>query len=98
MAAKIRFANRHFHLPESKPIRLGLGILLIAGGLVGFLPVVGFWMIPLGLLVLSVDIPAVRRWRRKLAVWWHRRKEEGKTIETREEAAPAKDSAGTKVE
>ena len=77
MAAKIRFANRQFHLPQSKPIRLGLGILLIAGGLVGFLPVVGFWMIPLGLLVLSVDIPAVRRLRRKLAVWWHRRKEEG---------------------
>jgi len=77
MAAKIRFANRQFHLPQSTPIRLGLGILLIAGGLVGFLPVVGFWMIPLGLLVLSVDIPAIRRWRRKLAVWWHRRKEKG---------------------
>jgi hypothetical protein len=53
MAAKIRFANCRFHLPQSTPIRLGLGILLIAGGLVGFLPVVGFWMIPLGLLVLS---------------------------------------------
>ena len=58
MAAKIRFANRHFHLPQSKPIRIGLGILLVACGLVGFLPVVGFWMIPLGLLVLSVDIPS----------------------------------------
>ena len=63
MAAKIRFANRHFHLPQSKPIRIGLGILLVACGLVGFLPVVGFWMIPLGLLVLSVDIPIVRRGR-----------------------------------
>jgi hypothetical protein len=72
MAKKISFANRQFHLPESKPIRLGLGLLLVAGGLVGFLPVVGFWMIPLGLLVLSVDIPAVRRQRRKLALWWHR--------------------------
>ena len=77
MAAKIRFANRHFHLPQSKPIRIGLGILLVACGLVGFLPVVGFWMIPLGLLVLSVDIPIVRRWRRKLAVWWHRDRKNG---------------------
>ena len=92
MAAKIRFASRQFHLPQSKPIRLGLGILLIAGELVGFLPVVGFWMIPLGLLVLSVDIPAVRRRRRKLAVWWHRRKEEGETSETHEAAAPVKTS------
>ena len=67
MPAKIRFANRHYHLPQSKGLRVGLGILLVAGGLVGFLPVFGFWMIPLGLLVLSVDIPVVRRGRRRLA-------------------------------
>jgi hypothetical protein len=72
MAHKVRIFDRHWHLPRSKPIRIGLGILLIAGGLLGFLPVLGFWMIPLGLLVLSVDIPIVRRWRRQLAVWWHR--------------------------
>jgi hypothetical protein len=42
--------------------------------------VLGFWMIPLGLLVLSVDLPVVRRWRRQLTVWWHRKKgDEGKT-------------------
>jgi hypothetical protein len=74
MAHKIRVFNRHFHLPKSRPIRIGLGILLVACGLLGFLPVLGFWMIPLGLLVLSVDIPIVRRWRRQLAVWWHRDK------------------------
>jgi hypothetical protein len=33
-------------------------------------------MIPLGLLVLSVDLPVVRRWRRQVTVWWHRRKGE----------------------
>jgi hypothetical protein len=54
MAHKVRIFNRHWHLPKSKPIRIGLGILLIALGLLGFLPVLGFWMIPLGLLVLSI--------------------------------------------
>lgn len=97
MAAKIRFANRHFHLPQSKPIRIGLGILLVAFGLVGFLPVVGFWMIPLGLLVLSIDLPIVRRWRRQLTVWWHRRKgeevEEGEALETTAARATAKKDA-----
>ncbi|MGB3038614.1 MAG: hypothetical protein WBF49_02340 [Methyloceanibacter sp.] len=97
MAAKIRFANRHFHLPQSKPIRIGLGILLVACGLVGFLPVVGFWMIPLGLLVLSVDIPIVRRWRRKLAVWWHRDRKNGAEASAEsgssEARTPEKDSA-----
>ncbi len=90
MAHKIRLFDRHWHLPKSKPIRIGLGILLIAGGLVGFLPVLGFWMIPLGLLVLSIDLPIVRRWRRQLTVWWHRRKgEEDETSDAEETAAQA---------
>jgi hypothetical protein len=79
MAHKIRFASRELHLPQSRTIRVGLGILLVAGGLVGFLPVLGFWMIPLGLLVLSVDIPIVRRWRRRLALWWYRDRKTGST-------------------
>ena len=74
MAHKVRVLNGHWHLPKSKPLRLGVGILLIVGGVLGFLPVLGFWMIPLGLLVLSVDLPTVRRWRRQLTVWWHRRR------------------------
>ena len=78
MAHKVRVFNNHWHLPKSKPLRIGLGIVLIGCGLLGFLPVLGFWMIPLGLLVLSVDLPVVRRWRRQLTVWWYKdRKSEG---------------------
>ena len=77
MAHKVRLFNRHWHLPKSKPLRIGLGIVLVGCGFLGFLPVLGFWMIPLGLLVLSVDLPAVRRWRRQLTVWWYRKKDEG---------------------
>ena len=65
--------RRRLKLPESRIVRLGLGVALIVGGLLGFLPVVGFWMLPLGLAVLSVDIPWVRRQRRKIAIWWGRR-------------------------
>lgn len=53
-------------------MRIGLGIALVSGGLLGFLPILGFWMIPLGLLVLSADIALVRRWRRVLQVRWER--------------------------
>jgi hypothetical protein len=74
MSPRVRLFDRHWHLPKSKPIRIGLGILLLGGGLLGFLPILGFWMIPLGLLVLSVDLPVVRRWRRQLTVWWHRKR------------------------
>ncbi len=54
--------------------RLVTGVLLILFGLLGFLPVLGFWMIPLGLVVLSVDVAPARRLRRRLEVWWERRR------------------------
>lgn len=47
--------------PAVRWLRIPLALLLIAGGLVGFLPVVGFWMIPLGLLLLALDVPGLRR-------------------------------------
>ncbi|MBT7941985.1 MAG: hypothetical protein HN719_01380, partial [Alphaproteobacteria bacterium] len=55
-------------------LRLGIGVLLMLGGILGFLPIVGFWMFPLGLLVLSYDLPWARRWRRRMEVWWLRRR------------------------
>lgn len=42
------------------PIRLPLALILICGGLLGFLPVLGFWMLPAGLLLLAVDLPRLR--------------------------------------
>ena len=59
--------------PRRRWQRLALGGVLILGGVLGFLPIVGFWMIPLGLVVLSIDLPPVRRLRRRLEIWWGRR-------------------------
>ncbi|MEY8842171.1 hypothetical protein AB9K41_24330 [Cribrihabitans sp. XS_ASV171] len=41
--------------------RITVGGLLIAGGTVGFLPILGFWMIPLGILVIAAEIRRRRR-------------------------------------
>ena len=71
---RLRFAGREIPLPQSRGLRIALGIVLILGGILGFLPILGFWMVPLGLLVLSVDLPPVRRARRRLSVWWARRR------------------------
>lgn len=46
--------------PRLHLVRIPLAILLILGGIFSFLPVLGIWMLPLGLLVLAVDIPALR--------------------------------------
>jgi membrane protein implicated in regulation of membrane protease activity len=72
MSTKLRFGKRSITLPGNPAVRMVLGILLIVCGLVGFLPILGFWMVPLGLLILSVDIAAVRRFRRRMEVKWGR--------------------------
>ena len=41
-------------------LRLPTALLLIAGGFLGFLPILGFWMLPLGLILLAVDLPLLR--------------------------------------
>ncbi|OCW58877.1 hypothetical protein [Hoeflea olei] len=70
---EVWIGTRKFQLPQRARTRIVLGIALVIGGMLGFLPVLGFWMIPLGLLVLSQDLPAVRRWRRALVVRMERR-------------------------
>lgn len=69
----IKFGRYKLPLPRSRLLRILIGVLLMIGGLFSILPVFGLWMLPLGLLVLSIDIPRVRRWRRRFAVWFHRR-------------------------
>ncbi len=71
---QVAFGGRHVPLPRSKALRIAFGVLLILAGFVGFLPVLGFWMIPLGILVLSFDLHIARRLRRRTLVWWERRR------------------------
>jgi hypothetical protein len=47
--------------PSSRWVRVPLALLLLVGGFVGFLPVLGFWMAPLGALLLAQDVPFLRR-------------------------------------
>ncbi len=56
------FARRGFEAawrPRSRPWRIPLAIVTIGAGFVGFLPVLGFWMVPVGMLLLSRDVPAL---------------------------------------
>jgi len=47
-------------------VRVPLALALMAGGVVGFLPILGFWMVPLGLALLAIDVPFLRRPMAKL--------------------------------
>ena len=52
----LRWGERH--VPPG--VRSLVGILLMIGGVFGFLPIVGFWMLPLGVAFIALDIPWTR--------------------------------------
>ncbi len=72
---RIKFFGFNVRIPRHWLVRLILGILLVIGGIFSFLPLLGIWMLPLGLVVLSVDSPFIRRLRRRLTLrmgfWLH---------------------------
>lgn len=50
------------HLPPG--VRLLAGIVLMAGGVLGFLPVLGFWMFPIGVALAALDVmPLIRKFK-----------------------------------
>ena len=46
-----------------------MGILLTFGGVLGFLPFLGFWMLPIGLAILADDLPLLRSGRSRILDW-----------------------------
>ncbi len=66
-------------------LRWVIGLALIFGGLLWFLPILGIWMIPLGLLVLAPDFKWARRGYLSIIKWMrhfrdrHKRKKSGKS-------------------
>ncbi|MFO1241771.1 MAG: PGPGW domain-containing protein [Rickettsiales bacterium] len=71
---KIKVGKHEIPLPQSKAIRIALGIFCLLLGCLGFLPILGFWMIPLGLMILSIDWPFARHIRDKISKWWKNKK------------------------
>ena len=47
--------------PSRWAVRIVAALLLVLGGLLAFLPVLGLWMLPLGLIVISQDLPFLQR-------------------------------------
>ncbi|QPF89243.1 hypothetical protein [Bradyrhizobium commune] len=60
--------------PSSRWVRIPSGALLVVGGVLSFLPVLGIWMLPLGLALLAEDVTALRASRSKVFDWIERRK------------------------
>jgi hypothetical protein len=64
----IKVLGKRMPVPANIFLRVGLGLLCIIGGIFSFLPILGVWMLPLGLMILSIDFPPIRRFRRVATV------------------------------
>jgi hypothetical protein len=74
--------------PHMHMVRIPLALLLILGGVFSFLPILGIWMLPLGLAVLAIDVPPLKapvantlvRLQRRLVVTRRRLRRHNRTI------------------
>ena len=64
---------RNLRHPNARWIRIPVGILFILGGVFSFLPLLGIWMLPLGLLLVAYDVPFLRRPVGRFTIWSARR-------------------------
>jgi len=69
---RIRSVVRWVRQPCRRWLRIPVGSLLTVGGIFGFLPLVGFWMLPLGLALLADDVPPLRLVRSRILDWVER--------------------------
>jgi hypothetical protein len=61
--------SRALREPRARLWRIPTAGLLIVCGFLGFLPILGFWMVPLGLILLAVDLPALQPPLARLLHW-----------------------------
>ena len=89
-----RFARllRWLRQPSARWVRIPIALLLIVGGLLSFIPVLGIWMLPLGLILLALDLPLLRRPMRRLLICSERRWRKHQWNKKRKREASALDS------
>ena len=59
--------------PSSKWVRMPLALLLMLGGVFSILPVLGLWMLPLGMLLIAQDVPVLEKPVAKSLGWVERK-------------------------
>lgn len=69
--------SRLMHRMKNHPsllVRYGMAVLFLIGGLLWFLPVLGLWMLPVGLVLLFARSPVYWRLRRRFVSWRRQRR------------------------
>jgi hypothetical protein len=83
--------------PSSFWIRLLVAFLLVLGGVFSFLPILGLWMLPLGLLFIAQDVPFLQMPLANALRWieskWERLREAWRNRQSRGVATPTSDES-----
>ena len=69
LPSRIGSTVRFVRQPSCRWLRIPTGLLLIAGGVFWFLPILGLWMLPIGLMLLADDVPPLRSLRSRALDW-----------------------------
>jgi hypothetical protein len=72
LPARPRQVVQWLRKPSARWVRIPIGVLLIIGGVLSILPLLGIWMLPLGLLLLAEDVPLLRRATDRALDWIER--------------------------
>ncbi|AOO84600.1 hypothetical protein BHK69_18585 [Bosea vaviloviae] len=65
---RVASAMRWLRHPSSRWVRIPAGIFLVIGGIFSILPLLGLWMLPLGLMLIAADIPFLRKPMARFAI------------------------------
>lgn len=71
---RLQTVVRWLRRPVARRVRIPAGLLLIMASVFSVLPILGLWMLPLGLVLLAEDVPPVRRATDRVLAWIERRR------------------------
>jgi hypothetical protein len=74
LPARVRTLVHLLSRPSSRWLRIAASVTLIIGGVFAILPVLGVWMLPIGLALLAEDVAFLRSWRSRILDWIEHRR------------------------
>jgi hypothetical protein len=69
LPGRLQGAVRWLRRPSVRWVRIPAGLLLIIGGVFSILPLLGLWMLPLGLVLLAEDVKLLRHGTDAILSW-----------------------------
>lgn len=88
LPARLQAIVRLLRRSSSKWLRIPAGFFLVFGGIFSILPILGIWMLPLGLILLAEDIPVVRLLTDRALAWIEYRRPNWMGLPSRSPSSP----------